>query len=206
MQALVERVRKCAEGAALMTETTVTHKIISAVSNLVGNTPLERAMQDNWERLGPPDFDEADRDFARRIRATLGEDDIRAPYRRAGIPFRRDQPLADEIVPFGARGERLLGSTDVGDVSWVVPLVQADGSTIAIGTPFHSWQLTAHGKTPLAKKGMVQTAKVMAATAIDALQDAALVARAKADLAERTRETPYVCPIPPDVQPPIRPR
>jgi aminobenzoyl-glutamate utilization protein B len=163
-------------------------------------------MQDNWERLGPPEFDDADRAFARQIRATLGEDDIRAPSRRAGLAFRRDQPLADEIVPFGLRGERLLGSTDVGDVSWVVPLVQADGPTMAIGTPFHSWQMTAHGKTPLARKGMVQTAKVMAATAIDAIRDAALVARAKADLAERTRETPYVCPIPPDVQPPIRPR
>jgi aminobenzoyl-glutamate utilization protein B len=206
MQALLDRVRKCAQGAALMTETQVESRIISAVSNLVGNTPLERAMQDNWERLGPPEFDDADRAFARQIRATLGEDDIRAPYRRAGLAFRRDQPLADEIVPFGLRGERLLGSTDVGDVSWVVPLVQADGPTMAIGTPFHSWQMTAHGKTPLARKGMVQTAKVMAATAIDAIRDAALVARAKADLAERTRETPYVCPIPPDVQPPIRPR
>jgi len=94
----------------------------------------------------------------------------------------------------------------VGDVSWVVPLVQADGPTIAIGTPFHSWQLTAHGKTPLAKKGMVQTAKVMAATAIDALQDTTLVARAKADLQARTQDTPYTSPIPPDVLPPIRPR
>jgi aminobenzoyl-glutamate utilization protein B len=206
MLALVERVQKCAQGAALMTETRVETRVISAVSNLVGNTPLERAMQDNWERLGPPDFDDADRAFARQIRATLGEEDIRAPYRRAGLAFRRDQPLADEIVPFGLRGERLLGSTDVGDVSWVVPLVQADGPTIAIGTPFHSWQLTAHGKTPLAKKGMVQTAKVMAATAVDAIQDSTLVARAKADLQARTRDTPYTCPIPPDVQPPIRPR
>ena len=103
-----------------------------------------------------------------------------------------------------SRGERLLGSTDVGDVSWVVPLVQADGPTLAIGTPFHSWQLTAHGKTPLARKGMVHTAKVMAATAAEAYQDPTLVARAKADLAARTEEARYVCPIPPDVQPPTR--
>jgi aminobenzoyl-glutamate utilization protein B len=206
MVALVERVRKCAQGAALMTETTVTTQIVSAVSNLVGNTPLEQAMHDTWLSLGPPQFDAADRSFAEQIRATLSEDDIRAPYRRAGLAFRRDQPLADEIVPFGLRGERLLGSTDVGDVSWVVPLVQADGPTLAIGTPFHSWQLTAHGKTPLARKAMVHTAKVMAATAIKAIEDSTLVARAKADLRDRTKDTPYVCPIPSDVQPPIRPR
>jgi aminobenzoyl-glutamate utilization protein B len=206
MQELVARVRKCAEGAALMSETRVHAQIISAVSNLLGNTPLEATMHEAWLHLGPPVFDAADRAFAECIRATLGEDDLRAPYRRAGLPFRRDQPLADEIVPLELRGERLLGSTDVGDVSWVVPLVQADGPTIAIGTPFHSWQLTAHGKTPLAKKGMVHTAKVMAATAVAAIQDPTLVERAKADLRARTKDSPYACPIPPDVSPPIRPR
>ncbi|MDE2574400.1 MAG: amidohydrolase, partial [Rhodospirillales bacterium] len=204
MQALVERVKKVAQGAALMTETAVDMRIISAVSNLQGNAPLEKAMHDNFMRLGPPPFDAADRAFAEQIRATLSEADIAAQYRRAGLPIRFDQPLSDAIVPLGLVGERMLGSTDVGDVSWVVPLVQADGATIAIGTPFHSWQLTAQGKSPLAKKGMVHVAKVMAATATDALADPALVARAKADLAARTQASPYVCPIPAEVQPPIR--
>ncbi len=53
--------RKIADGAALMTETKVTAQVVSAVSNLLANTPLERAMQDNLDRLGPPPFDEADR-------------------------------------------------------------------------------------------------------------------------------------------------
>jgi aminobenzoyl-glutamate utilization protein B len=206
MTALVERVKKVAQGAALMTETKVDMQVISAVSNLMGNTPLEKAMHDNFERLGPPPFDAADRAFAEQIRATLSQADIAAQYRRAGLPIRYDQPLSDAIVPLGLRGELMLGSTDVGDVSWVVPMVQADGATIAVGTPFHSWQLTAQGKSPLAKKGMVHVAKVMAATAVDALRDETLLARAKADLAERTRGNPYVCPIPVDVMPPVKVR
>ena len=56
----------------------------------------------------------------------------------------------------------MIGSTDVGDVSWVVPTVQARGATYAIGTPGHSWQLTAQGILPAAHKGMVHVAKVMA--------------------------------------------
>jgi aminobenzoyl-glutamate utilization protein B len=204
MQALVERVKKVAQGAALMTETSVDIRIISAVSNLMGNGPLERAMQDNFERLGPPPFDAADRAFAEKIRATLEPDDIAAPYRRTGLKIRRDEPLADAIYPLGLRGEPMLGSTDVGDVSWVVPLVQADGATMAVGTPLHSWQMTAQGKTPHAKKGMVHVAKVMAATAVDAIRDPTLVARAKADLVARTDGNPYVCPIPAEVKPPIR--
>jgi aminobenzoyl-glutamate utilization protein B len=63
--------------------------------------------------------------------------------------------------------------------------------------------LTAQGKSPLAKKGMVHAAKVMAATAVDALSDATLIVRAKEDLAARTRDTPYVCPIPDEVRPPL---
>jgi aminobenzoyl-glutamate utilization protein B len=204
MQALVERVKNVARGAALMTETSVDIKIISAVSNLMANGPLDRAMQDNFERLGPPPFDAADRALAEQIRATLTPEDLAAPYRRTGLKIRRDEALTDAIYPLGLRGEPLLGSTDVGDVSWVVPLVQADGATMAVGTPLHSWQMTAQGRTPHAKKGMVHVAKVMAATAVDAIRDPALVARAKADLAERTDGNPYVCPIPAEVNPPIR--
>jgi aminobenzoyl-glutamate utilization protein B len=206
MQALVARVRKVAEGAALMTETKVDVQVISAVSNLMPNAPLERAMHANFERLGPPPFDDADRGFAEQIRATLTPDDIAAQYRRSGLKIRQDQPLADFIVPLGLTGEPMLGSTDVGDVSWVVPLVQADGATVAIGTPFHSWQLTAQGKSPLAKKGMVHVAKVMAATALDAIRDETLLNEAKADLRARTEGNPYVSPLPAEVKPPIRPR
>ena len=204
LNALVARVRRGADGAALMTETTVTTQVVSAVSNLMGNTPLEQAMDDNFQRLGPPEFDDADRAYAERIRATLTEDDIAAPFQRAGVPVRPDLPMCDFIVPLGAQGRGGNGSTDVGDVSWVVPTVQARGATCAVGTPFHSWQLTAQGKSPAAHKGLVHVAKVMAGTALDALQDPALIERAKADLAERTRVTPYKCPLPDDVEPPIQ--
>ena len=204
MNALVDRVKNVARGAALMTETRVEMVVISAVSNLMANVPLEKTMHANFERLGPPPFDAVDRQFAEDIRATLTAQDIAAQYRRAGLPIRQDQPLADFIVPLNLRGEPMLGSTDVGDVSWVVPLVQADGATVAIGTPFHSWQLTAQGKSPLAKKGMIHVAKVMAGTAIDALQNPDIITQAKADHAARIADTPYISPLPADVMPPVR--
>ena len=72
------------------------------------------------------------------------------------------------VEPMDSRRSPMVGSTDVGDVSWMVPTVQAHCPTYAIGTPGHSWQLTAQGKTPAAKKGMVHAAKVMAATAVRA--------------------------------------
>jgi len=199
---LIERVKKIADGAALMTETSVETKIISAVSNLLGNAPLEQAMHECYERLGTPPFDDVDRAFARRIQATLTEEDITTAYRRVGVK-RGDAELCDQIVPLESKRASMVGSTDVGDVSWVVPTVQAHCSTYAIGTPGHSWQLTAQGKAPAAKKGMVHVAKVMAATAAQAIEDKTLIARAKADLAARTKEHPYICPIPTDARPPL---
>jgi aminobenzoyl-glutamate utilization protein B len=203
MLELVERVKDVARGAALMTQTRVEIEVLAAVSNLLANTPLEQAMRETMERLGTPAWDDADRDFARKIQASLNPGDIANAYKRVGVKPKADQPLHDDLVPLDARGAQMIGSTDVGDVSWVVPTVQAHAATYAIGTPGHSWQLTAQGKSPAAHKGMVHVAKIMAATAVAAIEDPALIARAKADLAERTAATPYICPIPEGVEPPL---
>jgi aminobenzoyl-glutamate utilization protein B len=201
---LVTRVRKIADGAALMTETTVSTQVVSAVSNLMGNKPLEQAMHENFQRLGPPEFDDADRAYAEQIRATLKPEDIAAAFDRAGLPVRPDLAMCDFVVPLESKGKGGNGSTDVGDVSWAVPTVQARGATCAVGTPFHSWQLTAQGKSPAAHKGLIHVAKVMAGTAVDALQDPGLIERAKAEHEAKMKLTPYVCPLPPDVNPPIQ--
>ena len=201
MNELVERVHKIAQGAALMTETRMEMRIISAVSNLLPNTPLEEALHGIMEELGPPHFDAADEDFAAKIRSTLTEQDIAAVYRAIGMEP-TDRPLADFLVPLDARRNPLIGSTDMGDVSWVVPTVQVHAPTVAIGTPFHTWQVVAQGKTPAAHKAMVQAAKAMAAVGIKALTEPGLIAAAKADLKKRTARTPYVTPLA-DISPPL---
>ena len=206
MRTLIARVRKVADGAALMTETAVSTKIISAVSNLLGNTPLEETMQRNFDRLGAPPFDDNDRRYAREIQATLSEEDIDSAFARAGTPRQSELPLCNFVVPLRTKGELMIGSTDLGDVSWVVPTVQARVATHAIGTPGHSWQVTAQGKSGTAHKGFVHAAKVMSGTAIDCINDAPLLQRVKADFQSRTARTPYDCPLPADVQPPLQPR
>src|SRR5262249_5991840 len=112
MRALIERVKKIASGAALMTETQVDVKVVSAVSNLLGNTPVEQAMQRQLDRLGPPPFDAVDRKYAAEIQATLTQEDIASAYARAGMA-KRDNPLCDFIVPLGTKGAPMMGSTDV---------------------------------------------------------------------------------------------
>jgi aminobenzoyl-glutamate utilization protein B len=202
MTELVGRVHKIAQGAALMTETQVEMRIISAVSNILANTPLEEALYGVMQELGPPHFDEADKDFAAKIQSTLSDKDIASVYYSIGMDP-TDRPLADFLVPMDARRNPQIGSTDVGDVSWVVPTVQVHAPTIAIGTPLHTWQVVAQGKTPAAHKAMVQAAKAMAGLGIKALTEPGLIAAATADLKKRTARTPYVCPMPDSVSPPL---
>lgn len=200
---LVTRVRKIAQGAALMTETEVSEQVVSAVSNLLGNSVLDRVMQSHMDRLGPVSYDDNDRAFADAIRATLTPTHISETFRRLQRPLDATLPLCDFVVPLGDELPGGQGSTDVGDVSWVVPTVQAWVATCAIGTPFHSWQLTAQGKSPVAHKGMELAAKVMAATAQELLADAGLLAAAKAEHRATLAREPYVCPLPAEVSPPI---
>ncbi len=206
MLAIVERVKDVARGAALMTGTKVEMQVFSAVSNMLGNAVMERTMQAALDELGGVPFDADDRAYASAIQATLSADDIAQPYKIIGLPPREAEPLCDYVVPLYPKGEVMIGSTDVADVSWAVPCVQALVATHAMGTPAHTWQITAQGKAPAAHKGMVHAAKAMARCAELLFAAPEVLAEARAEHAERLSRAPYTCPIPADVTPPLQPR
>lgn len=198
---LVARVKKIADGAALMSETRVSVRQVSGDANLVGNRPLEEAMHNVMLRLGGPRFDEADRAFAREIQTTLTREDIVAAYARFDLEPRFDEPLNEDIYPLGSGGG-IVGSTDVGTVSWVAPTVQCRAACYAVGTAGHSWQLVAQGKAPAAHKGLAWAAKIMAGTAVETLRDPALLAAAKAAFAGFRSGNPFRNPVG-DIAPPL---
>ncbi len=200
---LIARVRKIGDGAALMTETRVETRVFSGVSNLLGNLPLEQAMQTELDRLGPVPFDDDDIAFAREMQKTFTDDEIRATFRRIGRKPDAGLALCDFVAPLDRHREGGEGSTDVGDVSWAVPTVQARVATCAIGTPFHTWQTVAQGKAPAAHKGMIHAAKIMAATARRLIEDPDVVGAAQTTHQGHLADMPYECPIPKDVLPPL---
>ncbi|MFW2543690.1 M20 family metallopeptidase [Primorskyibacter sp. 2E107] len=200
MQSLVERVTNVAKGAALMTDTSVEVDFISAMSEMLDNPPLYKLLQRHMEAVGPAQFDAADLEYASRMQGTLTEADIEAAYLAAGLDP-RDTPICDFVVPYETRGVPMLGSTDLGDISWTVPFAQLAGATYAIGTPGHTWQITAQGKAPAAHKAMVQVSKALAGAAADLLSKPALLAEARADFTDRTGKTPYQSPLTPDARP-----
>lgn len=200
--ALIDRVNGIAEGAALMSETKVNSRLVCALNSLLGNRVLEQALARNFEILGPPAFDGEDEAFAQRIQATLTKEHIQSAYAMFGLEA-GTKALCDRIVETGANGKQMLGSTDVGDVSWKVPTVQAYGATMAIGTPLHTWQVTAQGKSPHAHKGMVHVSKALAPTAVDLFRDLSILAEAKKEHASKLESAPVVKILPLGLPPPL---
>ncbi|BCP55246.1 peptidase M20 [Kaistia sp. 32K] len=192
---LLQRVIRISQGAALMTETSVSHVMLAGDPNLLGNVPLEQLMHRQLEWLGPVPFDAADREVAARFQQTVSQDGIRAAFARAGEKLRVGLPLCDSIVPPRSGDAEFVGSTDLGHVSWKVPTVELRCAVYAIGTPGHSWQLVAQGKLPAAHKGMEHAAKVMAASGVELLTNPAALAAAKAEHLRQISETPFIDPM-----------
>ncbi|MCI1027216.1 M20 family metallopeptidase [Pantoea dispersa] len=210
-QDIYHRVINIAKGAALMTDTQMTVRFDKACSSYVPNRALEAVMERNLHHFGLPHYTAQEQAFAAAIRATLSKDDLRNARLNAartggeaGIAWAEalgDKVLMDEVAPYAVTRELLYGSTDVGDVSWVTPTAQCFTPCFAFGTPLHTWQLVAQGRTPIAHKGMCLAAKVLAATALTLLHDDAALARCREEFDRVRREQPYVCPIPAGVQP-----
>lgn len=185
----------------MMTETSVVVQIAGGSSNIIPNNVLQEVMYDNMSRIGPPRFDEADITFAQKLReASMTVDGIFANIAHRQ-PSLGSKILHDDVLALPAREEVEMGTTDVGDVSWIAPTVQCHTACYAIGTEFHTWQMVTQGNLPAAHKGMVLAARVIAASAADCLRNPTIIARAKAELENRLGTHTYDCPIPPDVTP-----
>ncbi len=164
---LFERVVKAAEAAAMGTETEMSFEVMHGNYPVMPNHTLARLVHDNLEDLGGIKYNAAEQQFAQTIQKSF---------------FDGHLPLGSEryIQPYMFR--QGMGSTDVGDVSWLVPTVGFTTATWVPGTSAHSWQAVAAGGMSIGHKGMHLATKLLAKTAVDLIQNQQLIAEATAEL------------------------
>ncbi len=167
---LIERARKIVEGAAIATETSGEFKVTAGSYELLPNMVGARLIQNNFERLGPMQFDENELEFAREIQKATGKPEV-------GMNT-TPEPLNENP------GEPEGGSTDVADVSWVVPTLHLSVATAPADTPWHAWPVVAAGGMSIGHKGMLYAAKSLATTMVDLYEDADTRAAIRAEWLE----------------------
>ncbi|WP_288369540.1 amidohydrolase [uncultured Algoriphagus sp.] len=170
---IFQKMVAAAEGATKGTQTTMEYEIINGVYNLLPNETLARVMHKNLEIIGGVQYSEEDKKFA---------EELIKSYPDLSINPAED---AMKIDPFMVRETGTGGSTDVGDVSWLVPTAGLGVATWVPGTSAHTWQAVAAGGTPIGAKGMMVAAKTLALTALDVIKNPEIATKANEELNRR---------------------
>lgn len=201
-----ERLCDVARGAALMTGTRLEIVFSQGLSDYIPNLVLGEVLQKCMEETGGPAFEAADFELADKIRATLSPAEIATSMNQlkmiqgiAVLTEIGDSPLNSVIGPLFRGDFCLPGSTDLGDVSQVVPTAQLIYASAALGTQAHSWQNTAQAGSGIGHKGMLAAGKALGLAAVELFCDTDIIRRAKAEHA--AKREPYSCPIPETINP-----
>lgn len=190
---IYERVKNIAKGAALMTDTKVEIVFDKAASNIVVNDTLSRVMYEKFLELAQTKLTKEEEEFAKKIKNTIDDSE------KISSSF-----IMDYIKEYKFTEKAMPGSTDVGDVSFVVPTAQINTACWAFGTAGHSWQVVAQGKCGYMHKAMLLAGKVMALSALELLKNGEIIAKAREELKERLNGEEYVCPIPENIKPHLK--
>jgi aminobenzoyl-glutamate utilization protein B len=185
---LFDHAKKIAEGAALMTNTTVTVDVMAAVWPVRGNRTLAELMQRELEIVGMPEWTKEEDDLARVVQA------------KAKVPA---EGLKRTIDPLKGPAVQKPAANDSGDISWKVPMVKFYFPANIPGINFHHWAAGVALASSIAHKGAVAGAKVMAASIVECLKNPGVIEDAKRTFKEEVSGVEYRSLLPRDQKPPV---
>jgi aminobenzoyl-glutamate utilization protein B len=177
---MYEEANQVAEGAALMTKTKVSSKILGTAWPRHFNKVIAENMYENIKKVGLPEWSEADQQLAKAVQREVKSKDTLG--------------LSSELDELGVPSKELVsgGSDDIGDVSWKVPTVTLRYPSNIPGLQGHHWSNAIAMATPIAHKGATAGAKVEAMTILDLLLKPELIEKAWAYFNdEQSKETKY---------------
>lgn len=198
---IYDRLVRCANAAAEMTDTTCETEFLGGCSDYLPNRTLEKVLWEELERSHPVTYDDEDRRFISGITQTMSS--FLAPTQKRlmdlyGIDA-SDKLICDFVAPLSEkrRASLVQGSMDIGDVSYLMPTVYLSVTCCGFAVPSHSWPLVAYANHPVGKKGMLRGGEVMGTTALRLMQEPQLLEAAQEELRQVTKDSPYI-PLLPD--------
>ncbi|MFC2087260.1 amidohydrolase [Bacteroidota bacterium] len=182
------RVQDIAKGAQLMAGVESSVSQPSGMHELLVNRTGAKALQKNLELLGPIQYSETEIEFAKTIQQN-------ADVEPSGINGMIHPLEETKEHPPG-------GSTDVGDVSWIVSVITLRTTTAPENIPWHSWAVVACGGMSIGHKGLLFSSKALAMTMVDLYENEKLIAEIKNEFIEKKGDKVYKTTLP-DGPPPI---
>ncbi len=157
-----EKLNKTAEGAALMTDTTVSHRVVGGAWPRFFNKPIAEAVDKNIQAVGMPKWDAKDQQFAKAVQKLANTE-------QTGLKTEPNELIGPSAYPISG------GSDDIGDISWLVPTINLRFPANINDLGGHNWRNTIAMATPVAHKGSVVGAKVIARTLVDLLMNPQII-------------------------------
>ncbi len=210
LKELFDRVVNVARGAALMTGTDMTCDLSMAFTEYIPNRALAAIADECMKEVGAPKWTSEDYELARQFLDSYNDqtkqairENLEEIYGRERLEDILARPLDSEIHPFHPdKLVQVAGSTDVGDVGYAVPTLNLRVATCCAGNVGHTWQMTAQTCSPLAHKGLLTAAKMIALASIRTMERPDIIEAAKAETKKRNGGH-YTCPLPDSVKPPL---
>jgi aminobenzoyl-glutamate utilization protein B len=188
VETVFTRVQEIARGAALVAGVEQTLTIQTGYSDMNILESGLKLLHENLTLVGDPSYTAEEQAFARELQKTTGQKEVGMVSALEPLkPIAKDPPG---------------GSTDVGDVSWVVPTLHFSVATAPKDVPWHAWPVVASSRTSIGHKGMMRASQALAATAVDLFQDPARLDALKKEWTEKTAGVSYKWLVP-DGPPPI---
>ena len=211
---LCRRVEKIAKGAAMMTETEVEIVWDAACADYIPNDTLNRALYENMKLFTPIELTEEELAFEKALCDTRSEQIVAAQNKKLHQMFPElseeelqavaAEPVIRRPYPFQESTGICspgMGSTDVGDVSWIAPAGQVMLACEPQGVPPHAWQWVANGKSGAVHKGILAAGKTLASTVYDLFTDPELLEKAKEEHRQDLGGKTYSSILPKEVCP-----
>lgn len=183
---VIERVNRCAEGAAIATGTSVAIELITASHDKLPNKVLAEVMHKNLVEIGSPQFTQEEQDFVKQMEKNLGID--------------KPSGLDENILPFSGGGSVLC---DTSEYSWFAPYATVWVTLAPAGMGWHNWIVVSCAGSTIGKKTMTVAAKIIAATAIDAITNPTIVEEAQKEFGNRLAGRKFIKILPDQVKPPL---